>query len=104
MSTGRPRGKPVEDRNQVILLAAVEVSREKGYQQITRALVAGRAGVAEGTVNLAFGTMDELKAEVIRWAVANEDAELITQGLVANDFNATNAPASVKRRALATLA
>lgn len=103
MSTGRSRGKPVENRESVILDAALTFARLRGYRNITRAEVAKAAGVAEGTVNLAYGTMDELKAEVIRWAIRHEDAELVMQGLAAGDFNAKNASPSLKKRALAAL-
>lgn len=115
----------VENRNRAVLEAAVDLAQERGFANITRDLVAERAGVAAGSVNNAYGNMDALRDAVMAHAVAraveirklpvsqlntlavNEEAGLVAivgQGLAAGHTAARNAPEDLKRDALAKLA
>jgi AcrR family transcriptional regulator len=92
------------ERNEIILTAAVDISKEVGYLTTTRDAVAKRAGVSQGTVNNAYGTMDELRCEVLKYAIRNEILPIIAQGLAAGSHICVSAPQELKTRALATLA
>lgn len=94
----------VEQRNRRILEAAAQLAAERGYQHITRSDVAERAGVAVGSVNNAFGTMDGLRDAVMRKAVADEHGGIVGQGLAARHPVALEAPPRLKERAAASLA
>lgn len=104
----------VENRNRAVLDAALRLALSRGYRNITRQQVADEAGVAVGSVNNAFGTMDGLRDAVMAAAVdraaAGELASgrgtlpIIAQGIVDRHPAALNAPQSVKDSALASLA
>lgn len=100
--TGRLRGEAIENRDQLVLDAAMRVAARVGYQVMTREQVAQEAGVSVGTVNTSFGTMADLREEVICHAIKTENLALILQGLAAGDFNAKNVRPELKQRALAT--
>jgi AcrR family transcriptional regulator len=94
----------VETRNRAVLVAAVALSQEIGYANITRDAVAERAGVAAGSVNNAYGTVADLRDAVMAHAVENELLGIIGSG-VANGHPAARAvPAELQQRALAALA
>ncbi|WP_407313287.1 TetR family transcriptional regulator [Desulfosporosinus sp. SB140] len=57
--------KPVEERRQDILEAALKVFSENGYKGSTTAEIARQAGVAEGTIFRHFATKKELLAAVL---------------------------------------
>jgi len=99
----RQSGK-VADRNRRILEAAAALSAERGYTNITRAEVAARAGVADGSVNNAFGTMDGLRDAVMAHAVEKHHAGIVAQGLAARHPAACDAPQWLKDQATAALA
>lgn len=94
----------VAERNRRILEAAAQLAAERGYTNITRAEVAERAGVADGSVNNAFGTMDGLRDAVMQKAVADHHAGIVAQGLAARHPLAVAAPQWLKDQATAALA
>lgn len=87
------------ERKDAILAAAVEEAKEQGYQWITRDAVAKRAGVGAGSVNVAFGTMRELKRAVLRLAVDTRIVEIVAQGLADAHPIAKDAPPDLKQEA-----
>jgi len=93
----------VENRNRAVLSAAIELAQERGFANITRDLVATRAGVAAGSVNNAFGNMDALRDAVMAHAVDEGLVEIVGQGLAAGHPAARRAPEDLKRDALAAL-
>lgn len=94
----------VEDRNRRVLEAAVSLASERGYQKITRSEVADRAGVATGSVNNAYETMDGLRDAVMAAAVERGLLAIVAQGLAASHPTARAAPQVLKDSALASLA
>lgn len=94
----------VENRNRAVLDAALRLALLRGYRNITRQQVADEAGVAVGSVNNAFGTMDGLRDAVMAAAVHRGDLPVIAQGLVDRHPAALNAPQAIKDSALASLA
>lgn len=94
----------VENRNRAVLESALELAATLGYRNITRDQVAAKAGVAVGSVNNAYGTMDGLRDAVMQTAVERDLPEIVAQGLTDRHPAAINAPAAVKESALASLA
>jgi AcrR family transcriptional regulator len=81
----------------------MRLAEHTGMASVTRANVAEAAKVSVGTVNNAFGTMDALRTEVMRQAVARSIPSIVAEGLAANSEIARGAPPDVKDAALATL-
>lgn len=94
----------VGNRNRAVLNAAVAVAESLGFAAFTRSDVAAQAGVATGSVNNAFGTMDGLRDAVMAEAIAREMLPLVAQGVAARHPAALAATPELKARALASLA
>lgn len=60
-----------------ILEAAVKLASSTGLYLFTRAEVATESGMAESTVSFHFGTMDELRHEVVKRAVNTENLPIL---------------------------
>lgn len=90
-------------RMRQILVVAVDVAREVGYNHMTREQVAEAAGVSMGLVSKYFNTMCQLRRDVMRYAVKNEVLEIIAQGLVHKDKHARKASDELKDKALSLL-
>lgn len=97
------RANPALRKDQ-ILNVAVAMAKDVGYTKITRDAVAEGAGISMGLVTRYFGTMTQLKRDVIRYAIRNEVAEIIALGLANGDDHARKAPAELKAKAATLLA
>ena len=97
------RKKP-GDRKEQLLLAAIEVSKEKGYQRITRTDVAERADVSAGLIHFYFESIDLLRRAIMDAAVEREIPEIVLQGLAVSDSAALLAPVKLRAKALALYA
>ncbi len=86
-----------------ILDAAFTLAVEGGYRSIRRDMIAERAGVAGGTVNLHFLTMDNLKAAIMKRAIESEQLDILAAGMAESDPTAMKAPKALRVRALQTL-
>lgn len=86
-----------------ILAAAVAMAKDTGYHKLTRDAVAESAGVSMGLVTRYFGTMNQLRRDVIRYAIRHNIPEIIAQGLANADDHAKKAPDELKARAKAIL-
>jgi AcrR family transcriptional regulator len=91
------------ERTELILSAAVEVAREKGFFNVTRENVAAKAGCSVGIITLRFKTMPALRSAVMRRAVRDKVLPIIGQGVAAGDKIANNAPPSLRKQAVASL-
>ena len=94
----------VENRNRAVLDAALTAAATHGYRVFTRQQVADLAGVATGSVNNAFGTMDGLRDAVMAAAVDRGLVAIVAQGLADRHPAAVGAPPDLKQQALAQLA
>jgi DNA-binding transcriptional regulator YbjK len=72
-------------RRSNILRAALELARRDGYMTMTRDKVAAHAGVATGSVNLAYKTMDALRVAVMAEAIKQEIIEIMADGFGRGD-------------------
>lgn len=90
-------------RRAVLLSAAVAEAHEHGYRNITRDGVGARAGIAASNVNHEFGTIDNLREEVLREAIEAGHLDIVRQGIANADPLALAAPEELKSAALATV-
>jgi len=86
-----------------ILDAAYSIATEHGWNALTREAVANLAGIATGSVNVAWGTMDGLRAAVMQRAVERNHLPTIVVGLVQGYPEAQAAPRELQAKALASL-
>lgn len=94
----------VARRNAAILQAGVALAGEKGFRKFSRGDVAARAGVAAGSVNNAYGTMDALHDAIMEQAVLQGLVDIVAGGLAERHPVAIAAPQPLKDSALASLA
>lgn len=92
-----------ELRKDSILNSAMILAEKIGYNRLTRAKVAEAAGVSESLVSKNFGTMDQLKNDIIRRAIKTENLKIIAQGLASNNRHTKRVSSDLKHRALACL-
>ena len=101
--SNKKRQKP-DVRKDQILIAAVELAKEVGYNKMTRDAIAIKAGVSMGLVTHYFETMNQLRRDVMRYARKHEIPAIIAQGLVNNDQHARKAPPELKNKAAELIA
>lgn len=93
-----------DQRKEMILSAAIAVIRDKGWDALTRESVSHEASIAVGTINYSYGTMDHLRDEVMRFAIAKPDdnqmLQVIAKGLACGNEVAQSAPKEIKTAAL----
>lgn len=82
-----------------ILKAAIRLSRAHGFRGYARSEVISLAGVAAGSVNYHFDSLDGLRDAVIQHAIEKEDLKLIAQGLVDKHPLVQTISEDLKRRA-----
>lgn len=82
-----PRAKRIEPglRRELILNAALELSKKIGYTKLTRDAVADDCKIASSLVARYFDTMAALKCAVMQAAISKQILEVIAQGLVIKD-------------------
>lgn len=90
-------------RKTKILAAALSLAEIYGYQQVQRDLLAVAAGCATGTINHHFSTMDDLRTEIVRHAVAVGNLLVIGQALAAQHPDVQHVPDDTKRAAMSKL-
>lgn len=88
-----------KERHDTILAAAIAIAERDGWGAITRDGVAKAAGVADGSVNHAFGTVEGLRDAVMTAAVERRIVSIVATGLVAGHSAARDAPDDLKREA-----
>ena len=68
-----------------ILEVAIRLAKEEGYHTLRRDRIAAESGVAAGTLNLYYGTLNQLKRAVMRRAIADNETTVIMQGVAVGD-------------------
>lgn len=89
-----------KDRKRELLQHALELAAELGYMNVTRLAVATRAGVTPGLVSIRFGSMPAFRRDLMRYAVREQHAAVVGQGLALRDAFAARAPDELKQQAL----
>lgn len=92
-----------ELRKDHILTVALKLAEATGYTKITAVQIADAAGIAHGTVLKYFGTMAQLKNDVMRKAVKSGNLKIIAQGLSVGDRHAKKVSDELKADALKCL-
>ena len=94
----RPRRRRLapEVRKEEMVLAAMAVAREIGYHQVTRNLIADRAGTSDALVTTRLGTTLEISQLIMREAIIRRDLAILAQGLLTNDPIAIAAPEELR--------
>lgn len=94
-----------EQRRASIMAAAMVEAATAGYSKMTREGVAARAGVAVGSINHEFGTMDALRDAVMAAAIeAPDHYAIVAQGMADGHPLARAAPEEVRQAAIRALA
>lgn len=83
-----------------ILQAALTVASRVGYAHATQASIADRAGVPPSLLSYYFGTMTQLRRDLMREAIRTECLPVIAQGVANRDRHALRAPLDLRIRAL----
>ncbi len=96
----KKRFKP-EIRKESIIAAALDLAEDTHYREVTRDQIGRRIGVTGTAVMYHFGTMQQLRREVMRAAVKQERLQVIAQGLTCNDVHADRASEALQLRAVA---
>ena len=91
-------------RKEDILAKALPLAARHGYASITRGQIAAAAGVSGPVLNYHFGTMAQLRRDLMRYAVRMGCLKVIAQGLTAGDAQARKAAPDIKRAALEDVA
>ena len=90
-------------RREQIIAMALELSYDKPYWKVTRNEIAEAVGVAGSVIQHHFGTVAELRRQIMVAAVAAERLDIIAQGIVARDPVALAAPDGLRVQAVASL-
>lgn len=98
MSKKKKRMKP-DVRRDLILKSALELASNGHYTTITRDQIAEHADVSVGLVTRYFGTMVQLKRDVMRAAIRERMLPIVAHGLAIQDPHALKAPTHIKRQA-----
>lgn len=94
------RKKPAVRKDE-ILTVALPLAEADGYQCVTRDQIAKAAGCSGPTVQYHFGTMAQLRRDIMRQAIKRECLRVVAQGLASGDAQAVKAPEDLRRRAMA---
>lgn len=96
--------KTADDRREQCIEAALALAKDKPYYQVTRNEIADAVGVAGSVVQWHFGTVKQMRRQIMRAAIAAERLDIIAQGITNRDPYALRAPAELRTRALVSLA
>lgn len=88
-----------QQRRKQLLAIALHQAEQVGFQNVTRLSIATEGGVAVGTVSKVFGTMPNMKRDIMRAAIHVENLTVLLQGIVANDPHALKAPEELQQKA-----
>ena len=90
-------------RQTSILEAAAHLAHGDGYQRITQSDISKAANVSHGLITHHFGSMENLRAQLMQWAIDNGDMRILAQGLATSHPIALAAPDTAKSNALSSL-
>jgi AcrR family transcriptional regulator len=96
--------KTADDRREQCIETALELAKDKPYYQVTRNEIADAVGIAGSVVQWHFGTVKNMRRDIMRAAIKAEHLDVIAQGIANRDPHALKAPAELRTRALVALA
>ena len=92
-------GRPRKFKRMAVLEAAIALAEDFGYQNITRKQIADVTCTSPATVSNMFGSMDQLKQEVVKCAIAESNLVIFGQALSAKNRLALQASDGLKKAA-----
>lgn len=90
-------------RQTSILEAAADLARRNGYQLITQNDISKAANVSHGLITHYFGSMENLRSQLMQWAIDNGNMRILAQGLSTSHPIALAASETAKANARASL-
>jgi AcrR family transcriptional regulator len=91
--------RPRKFYKEKVLAMATLLAEGSGYQNVTRENIAILAETSPGTVSGLFGSMDQLKEEIIKYSIKNKNLIVLSQALAARNRLAMCAPPELKQQA-----
>lgn len=89
---------------ETIIKTATHMAVRFGFDKLTRAQIAAKLDIFPSSVSFHCGTMEELRASVVAYAIANEYTAVVGQALAVRHPLALKAPAKLRARAAKLLA
>ena len=77
--------KPANERREEVLNVALQLAIEVGYTQVTRERISSVIGITKQAIQHHIGSMDELRTDMMREAIARECLPVIAQGMALRD-------------------
>jgi AcrR family transcriptional regulator len=90
-------------RKLAILAAAVAEAKRHGYMNVTRHMIAERAGCTPALVPYYFGTMNELRRAIMSEAIRTRELRIVAQGIADGHPKAKRVPLELRQAALSSL-
>ena len=88
-------------RKDEILAAALVLAASTHYTRVTREAIAGAVTIKGPAIQYHFGTMSQLRRELMRAAVKQRVLSVVAQGLLARDEHAERADTALREEAVA---
>lgn len=89
-----------KDRRDAILVAALQLCQGRHYQQVSLREIAREAGVSHPLVLWHFGSIAELRREMVKQAVREERWKIVADAILASDPAVRNWNRKKKREVL----
>ncbi len=95
--------KLAKDRREEVITTAVQLSIMHGYTRVTRGMIAAAVCLTPQAIQHHIGTMENLRRDVMRRAIADKCLAVLAQGMANRDKHALKAPDELKALARAAL-
>lgn len=102
MSTNENRMAPTKRKTQM-LGVALKLAETIGFEALTRDKIAEACGLSAAMVNVRFGTMTNIRRDVLRAAVQNKSLTVIAYGIVTQHPAVKKIDPELKEQALKSL-
>lgn len=99
----RPRRFKPEIRKEAIIEVALTLAEQTHYRELTRDQIGQPIGITGPAIMYHFGTMQQLRRDIMRAAVKQERLRVIAQGLSCGDVHALKASGELQYRAVAAI-
>ena len=99
----RIRLTPRKRRESIIVAALQLASNPGGWNRLTRAAIAERAGCSTGCVSLHLGSMDAIRSLLVRVSIKQEYFDVLIQALSAGHPAAERMKPMLRQKALSHL-
>ena len=91
---------PPDMRKDQIITMALQLAAGSHYLKLTRDAIAEKLHIRGPAIQYHFGTMANMRRDIMRAAIKREDLVVLSQGLLAKDNHAGKAPPELRERAI----